>query len=178
MRFGRSHDTNERLLRLARKIQAMKRRDEERHREAQEVGALRARAASELHALCLNFVDAVNRLLPEPMLELSPSEYSDTVFRDHGANVYQLAVSGRILHLEFRATEALTSTEKFRVPYVLEGAVRAFNQDLLDLAAVPERPLFCCLERGRTSWLCLDPRTQRVVPMDQEQLAGLLEPLL
>jgi len=178
MRLGRQNGAEDRLKRFVRRIEEMSRKDEDRRKEAQEIFALRLRAAAQLHAVCVRFVESVNRLLPKPILELSPPEWSDAFFRDSAVNVFQLALAGRIVHLEFRAPETLISTEKFRVPYILEGAVRAFNQDMLDLAVVPERLLFCCLERGQTSWLWFDPRTQRMASLDEEHLIGLFERLL
>lgn len=178
MRLGRNGDKQERLKRFARRIEEMARQDEERLKQAQEVFALRVRAAGELHATCQRFVESVNRLLSRPMLELSPPVWSDAFFRDSAVNVFQLALAGRIVHLEFHAPEGLTSTEKFRTPYILEGAVRAFNQDMLDLAVIPERLLFCCLEKGKSSWVWFDPRTQRTAPLDEEHLMALFDKLI
>ena len=41
--------------------------------------------------------------------------------------------------MAFRATPELVSTEDFRVPYTLEGTVRAFNQELLDKDLIEEQ---------------------------------------
>jgi len=178
MKFRRNNGIEERLLRLARKIESSARRDDERILEMQKIAARRALAAAELHAACASFVHSVNKLLPKPMLELSPPDFTAASFREPGPNVYQLAVSGRIVHLEFRATDTLMSTEKFRIPYILEGAVRTFNQELLDMPAVAERLLFCCLEGSEANWLWFDVRTRRAEPLDQDHLIDLLEPLL
>jgi hypothetical protein len=178
MKLGRRNGREERLKQFARRIEEMARKDEQRLREAQQIQQLRLRAAAELHALCAGFVRSVNALLPRPMLELSPAEWSEAFFRDSAANVFQIAMAGRILHLEFQAPESLISTERFRTPYVLEGALRAFNQEMLDLAVVPEKLLFCCLEGGKTRWVWFDPRTQRSAPLDEEHLIGLFERLL
>lgn len=178
MKLGRRNGREERLKQFARRIEEMARKDEQRQREAQHIQRLRLRAAAELHEICARFVKSVNALLERPMLELSPPEWSDAFFRDSAVNVFQLAMAGRIVHLEFRAPESLTSTERFRTPYVLEGALRAFNQEMLDLAVVPEKLLFCCLEGGKTRWIWFDPRTQRSAPLDEEHLIGVFERLL
>lgn len=178
MKLGRRNSRDERLKQFARRIQEMARKDEERQRQAAAIQAIRLRAAAELHALCLRFVESVNQLLERPMLELSPPDWKDKYYRDSAANVFQLAMVGRIVHLEFRAPETLISTERFRTPYVLEGAVRAFNQEMLDLAVVPERLLFCCLEGENPRWVWFDPRTQRTAPLDEEHLIALFERLL
>ena len=178
MRFKRGANIDERLRKLARRIEAMAGKDEDARRQSGRIAGLRSRAALELHTICAAFVDSVNRLLPKAMLELSPPEYSVTSFRDPGSNVFQVGASGRVIHIEFRATDTMTSTERFHVPYIIEGAVRSFNQELLDLAVVPEQLLVCCLEGERLTWLWIDPRTQHTGPLDQQRLTALFERLV
>ncbi|MFB3778509.1 MAG: hypothetical protein ACE141_12905 [Bryobacteraceae bacterium] len=178
MRFGRKPRGNEKLEALARKIEAVAKADQQRVRQAQEYARLRSRAAMELHQTCAALTGELNALLPEPLVELSPPEYSADAFRDSGPNVFQINVSGRIVHLEFHSTETLTSTEKFATPYILEGSVRAFNQELLELSVVPEQFLFCCVERERLNWLWFDPRSQRSAPLDRTRLIQLLDRLM
>jgi len=178
MRFGRKTSGDDRFAALARKIEAVVQQDQERERQAEEFAQLRSRAAVELHSVCLEFVSKVNGLLRKPVVELSPAEYSTDAYRDNGANVFQVNVSGRIVHLEFHATDTLTSTEKLGTPYILEGSVRAFNQQLLEMSAVPEHRLFCCPRENRLNWVWFDPRAQRSAPLDQERLIMLLERLM
>jgi hypothetical protein len=178
MRFGRKNTAADRLHKLARKVEAMARKDEQHLRETAEIDSRRSGGALDLYMICSDFVNAVNRLLPSPMLELSPSEFSAESFRDPGNYVFQINVSGRVVHLEFRATDTLTSTERFRTPYILEGSLRAFNQELLDLAVMPEQLLFCCIGASRLHWLWFDPRTQRTGQLNQEHLTSLLDRLL
>jgi hypothetical protein len=177
MRFKRSTETD-RIQQLARKLEAAAQKDEERKRETQEVSRLRARAAMELHAKCAEFVEAVNRRLPAPLLELSPAEYSPAMMQDADPAIFQIGFSGRLVHLEFHATETPRSTERFRTPYILEGSIRSFNQELLELAAVPEQFLFCCPVNERLNWMWFDPRIQRAALLDQNHLIALLERLL
>jgi len=178
MRFGRRQNPDGRLKTLARKIETVARKDLEQVRKAQEAVRLRSSAAAELHAVCRELVDAINGLLAKPLVELSPAEYTPESFHEDGPTVFQINVSGRIVQLEFRATDAPSSTEKLATPYVLEGAVRAFNQELLDLLLVPEHQLFCCPQAGKLNWVWFDTRAQRAAPLDQERLISLLERLM
>jgi hypothetical protein len=178
MRFGRKQSPDGRLKTLASKIEAVAQKDLERVRKAQEAVRLRSRAAAELHAVCRELVDTINGLLPKPLVELAPAEYTPESFHEDGPNVFQINISGRIVQLEFRATEAPSSTEKLATPYVLEGVVRAFNQELLDLSLVPEQQLFCCPQAGKLNWVWFDTRSQRASLLDQERLISLLERLV
>ncbi len=121
---------------------------------------------------------ALNALLARPLVEFSPAEFTAQSFRDDAANIFQINVSGRVVHIEFRATEAPSSTEKLATPYIIEGAVRAFNQELLDLSVIPEQQVFCCPQGARMNWVWLDPRSQRTSPLDQERLISILERLM
>src|SRR5436309_7019757 len=80
--------------------------------------------------------------------------------------------------LAFRATPELVSTEDFRVPYTLEGTVRAFNQELLDKDLIEEQLIFFTLEHHKKMWRFFDARTYRSGPFDQEYLISLMEQLL
>jgi hypothetical protein len=176
--FGRKAKADDQLEALARKIEAVAKLDQQRIRQANDYARLRTRAAVELHQICRKLAGGLNQLTAEPLVDLSPSDFSGDVFRDNGPNVFQINVSGRIVHLEFRSTETLTSTEKYAVPYILEGAVRAFNQELLELSVVPEQLLFCTIQRDNLNWVSFDPRTQRSAPLDQARLISLLDRLM
>jgi hypothetical protein len=167
-----------RLKRLAREIEALAEKDESRLRRIREVAALRRRAALEIHTLCKGFVDSVNRLLPRPELELDPQDYREENFLDELPNLMQVNVRGRILQAEFEATPELVSTEDFRVPYTLSGAIRAFNQALLDKDLIEEQLIFYTVEKEKSMWRFFDPRTYRSGQLDQEYLVGLMEQLL
>jgi hypothetical protein len=143
-----------------------------------EEGRLRKLAQNIESLVQTDFVDSVNRLLSKVTLDLGPPEYSAEAFRDPGANVIQLNAAGRLVHIEFQATDTPTSTEEFRIPYIMRGAVRCFNQQLLDQAVIPELHLFYCLEKNRHTWLLFDPRTHRTVPFDKECLTSLMERLV
>jgi hypothetical protein len=178
MRFGRKQSPDGRLKSLARKIETVAQKDQEQVRKAQEAIRLCRSAAAELHVFCRELVEAINGLLTKPLMELSPAEYTPEAFQEDGPNVFQINVSGRIVQLEFHTTAGPSSTEKLATPYILEGAIRAFNQELLDLLLVPEQQLFCCPQAGKLNWVWLDTRSQRASPLDQERLISLLERLM
>ncbi len=79
---------------------------------------------------------------------------------------------------EFSSTPELVSTEDFRIPYIISGSVRAFNQMLLDRDVIEEQLLFYTLEKRMRMWRFFDPRTYRSGPFDQEYLVCLMEQLL
>ena len=183
MRRGRAlfqsdpvHD--ERLKRLAKDIEALAEKDETLVRRTREIAALRRAAASELHAECGGFVQAVNRLLARPALELDPPEFREENFREDLPNLIQINVRGRILQVEFEATPDLISTEEFRIPYTLSGAVRAFNQALLDKDLIEEQLIFYTIEKDRNRWRFFDARTHRSGGFDREYLISLMEQLV
>ena len=81
------------------------------------------------------------------------------------------------MQIAFEAPARLVSTEKFAVPYVLEGEVRAYNQRMLERFEIQSRLLFLCVEQETASWRYFDWRTRHSGPVDRELLAGLMEPL-
>lgn len=169
---------HERLKRLAEKIDELVARDEAEARRAKEIAQLRLQGAGELFKVCQAFVNRLNPLLVKTKLELDPPDFVADAFREDGPNVVQIHVRGRVLQIEYSAPEKLVSTENFRVPYVLEGAVRFFNQDLLDANAVEERLLFFCLERHRKGWRYFDARTYQSGPFDEHYLLGVMESII
>ena len=178
MKFVRTAMSRDRLKKLAENIEALARKDQERIREARRIDDLRRQAALELHSICAGFVASVNEMLDHIRLEFAPSGFSVEAFQDPGANVFLINAAGRVLHIEFRSTDALTSTEKFRAPYILEGVIRCFNQDMLDRTVIPEMHLFHCFDRDRCFWIVFDPRTHRTAAFDPEYLITLMERLV
>jgi hypothetical protein len=167
-----------RLKRLAENIDSLLERDQALLDHAREMAGLRRRAALEIHAICADFVMSLNRLLARSQVMLDPSSFPEEAFRPEGIHLFQINVSGRILQVEFAATPELVSTEDFRIPYTLAGAMRAFNQALLEKDLIEEQLLFYTLEREKRMWRFFDPRTYRSGPFDQEYLVGLMEQLL
>ncbi len=93
-------------------------------------------------------------------------------------NLFQINLRGRLLQLEFAATAELFESDDFRQPYILRGAIRRFNQELLDSNTVDEQLLFCCPTGTTTRWYFFDPRTYRTGRVSEDYLIAELERLL
>ena len=167
-----------RLKRLAENIEMLSEKDESLLRYTRDMAALRVGAASELHGICSTFVNDVNSLLSQATVSLDPAEFSAEAFNDDGPNLVQINCRGRILQIEYSATAELSSTEDFRLPYTLEGFVRAFNQSLLDKDLIEEQLIFYTLEKSGNVWRFFDARTYRSGPFDQSYLIGLMEQII
>lgn len=167
-----------RLKRLAASIDALTEKDEAFLRRGREMAALRRAAAADLYAICADFVNSVNRLLARNDVELDPPSYAADAFQEDAHNLIQINVRGRILQVSFSATPGLVSTEDFRIPYTLEGSIRAFNQELLEKDIIEEQLLFYTLESEKKMWRFFDARTYRSGPFDQEYLICLMEQLI
>ncbi|HUK14978.1 MAG TPA: hypothetical protein VLW65_01130 [Bryobacteraceae bacterium] len=175
---NQSNARDARLQRLADRIDALAEKDEKLVRYSRDMAALREAAAVELHAICREFVNSVNRLLSRGELTLDPAEFLRERFVEEGANLFQIGIRGRILQIEFAATAELVSTEEFRVPYTLSGSVRAFNQELLDQDLIEEQLLFYTIEHEKKMWRFFDARTYRSGAFDREYLIGVMEQLI
>ena len=166
-----------RLKQLAESIEALVEKDARTVRHAREIASLRRDAVAELYGICFEFVTAVNQLLSQCEVVLDPPEFHDA-FDEHSVNMIQINVRGRILQVEFKTSAELVSTEDFRVPYTLEGFIRAFNQDLLDKDIIEEQLIFYTIEKERKMWRFFDARTHRSGPLDQGYLISLMEQLI
>jgi hypothetical protein len=164
------------ILRLARQIDAASRAESFRM-GADAVGKLRTAGALDLHGICADFVSSVNEKLSAALLELSPATYSPEAFRSSGANLFQISSHGRQMQIAFVAPPQLVSTDKFAIPYVLEGEIRTYNQEMLERFEVRSRLIFLCVEQYGTAWKSFDWRTRNTGPIDRELLASLMEPL-
>ncbi len=168
----------DRLNRLAEQIDALAGKDELALARAQEIAAIRRRAAVELHQACTEFVAGLNALLSKTRLDLDPPTFAPEQFQEDGPNLFQIQVRGRLLQIVFETTAELVSTEDFRVPYVLAGTIRCFNQQLLEQDLMVEHMLFYCLEKTRQFWRFFDERTYRTGPLGTEYLLSLMEQLV
>jgi hypothetical protein len=175
---SRIEERDTRLKRLAQNIDALAARDQNLLNHGREIAALRRRAAAELHSICAEFVASLNRLLSREAVTLDPPDFGEAAFREEGRNLIQIHVRGRVLQIEFGGTPDLVSTEEFRIPYTMEGSVRAFNQELLDKEIIEEQLLFYTLEKEKKWWRFFDARTYRSGPFDQEYLVSLMEQLI
>ena len=167
-----------RLKRLAEQIESLAIKDEAIMRHAHEIVSLRRSAACELYTCCCEFVNSLNRLLSNTEAVLDPPDFPPDAFQEHVANLIQINVRGRILRVEFEATPELVSTEDFRIPYTLQGFVRAFNQALLEKDLIEEQCIFYTVERDRKQWRYFDARTYRSGAFNQEYLISVLEQLI
>jgi len=167
-----------RMKRLAQSIESLAEKDEGFLRLSRQMDQVRRAAAIELHTICRDFVNSLNRLMSKGELLLDPAEFSAAAFQDEGVNLIQISVRGRILQVGYSATPELVSTEDFRIPYTLAGSVRAFNQELLNKDLIEEQLVFYTVERNRRMWRFFDPRTYRSGTLDQEYLVSVMEQLI
>jgi hypothetical protein len=166
------------ITRLARQIDNLTKKDQHLLLTENEVVGLRRQGAFELHSICAEFVASVNQLLSPAVLELTPPEYAGEMFRESGVNLIQINAQGRIIQIAFEATREIFSTEKFRIPYVLEGEVRAYNQEMLERTQVRSQALFLCLEENRNTWHYFEWLNGRTGAFGRDQLVRLLERLV
>ena len=178
LRRLRSWSKDDPMQRLAQRIQSLVEEDQGRVRRVVEMEVVRRAAARELHTVCADFVAAVNAMLDDPVVVLDPPEYTAASYSDDSANLVQINVHGRILQVAFAATAELVSTEDFRIPYILEGSVRAFNQEMLDKDLIEEQPLFYTLERDHNMWRYFETRTYHSGPFDRAYLISVMERIL
>lgn len=167
---------DDRIAGLARQIDATRKR-EHRAKTADQFVALQRQGACELHSICAGFVKSVNSRLSGAALELSPAVYTPEMFRGSGVNLIQIGSGGREIHIAFQAARDQVSSEKFLIPYVLEGEVRAFNQKMLDRFEVRSQLVFFCLEGESTSWRFFDWRTRHTGLFGEDLLLSLMESL-
>jgi hypothetical protein len=149
------------LAALAAAVEALGEEDRRLADESARVERLRICGAQELHTICRGFTEALNQKLSRPALLLDPGEYSAATYNDGVPSLFQINLRGRLLQIEFRATEELYSSEEFRRPYVLYGTVRSFNQEFLDHNTVNEKSIYYCPDRNRDHgrWHYFDCRT-------------------
>ena len=168
----------DRLTRLARAIEAIGETDRKLIAESTQVDRLRVTGALDLHRICSTFVDKVNHKLPEPAILLDPPSFSEGNYNDVGPNLFQINLHGRILQIEFGATAELYEDDDFRLPYVLRGAVRSFNQDLLSNSSIDEQMIFYCPVKNTAEWYFSDGRTYRSGRVAENYLVSEMERLL
>jgi hypothetical protein len=164
--------------RLALAIEAIAGEDQRLVDESANVDKLRDEGAAALYRICREFVDDLNSRLSKPVLRLDPPEWSADKYVDVGSNLLQISLRGRLLQLEYSATEEPYSTEDFRHRYVLEGGVRSFNQNFLERDTVDEQQIFFCPHASGAAWHFFDSRTYRTGLVTADYLAAELERLM
>jgi hypothetical protein len=168
----------DRLDRLALAIEAIAGRDQVVMDESSQVDRIRAEGAAGLYGVCRKFVDELNGRLKDPALVLDPPQWDQDSFDDSRPNLLQISLRGRLLQIEFSATDEPYSTEEYRHRYVLEGSVHSFNQNFLERDTVDEQMIFFCAHEPTAVWHFFDPRTYRSGLVSVEYLASELERLL
>ncbi len=168
----------QRLTRLAAAIESLNERDRQLMEETATVERLRIEGAADLHAICRVFVNALNSKLVSPAIILDPAEYYSRTFNESGPNIIQINLRGRLLQIDFTATEELYSTDDFRRRYTLLGTVRSFNQELLSQNVVDEQTIYYCPEGAAARWYYFDCRTYRTGRVTPDFFAAELERLL
>ena len=161
------------INRLARQIDAAK-KAEHCVVDADCVAVLRRRGACELHSACAEFVSSVNSKLTQAVLDLSPPAYAEENFHESGANLIRIGAEGRELQITFEGTRQLYSTQKFIVPYVLEGEVRTYNQRMLEHFEIRSLALFFCVDQDNATWRFSDWRTKRTGQVGTELFVDLM----
>jgi hypothetical protein len=169
---------NDRLNKLAQKLDRVSAQDDLRVQREKEIEALRRAAALELHSYCARLVNTMNQRLRSMHVELSPPEFALEDFREGGANLFQINAAGRVIQIRFQGTEPLISTENWKTPYTLEGNVHWFNQSMLDRDEVMEHQLYYCLEKRCNGWRYYDWRTHKSSLVDAEYMVWLLEQIV
>jgi hypothetical protein len=166
---------DERIARLARQIGDEIRKEQHVLLTESEMLEFRRRGAMDLYAICADFTASLNQLLAPRVLEITPAEYGSEMFRGAGPNLIQLHAHGRIVQIAFQATREKYSTEKFLTPYILEGEVRAFNQEMLEKTRLRSQALFYCLEDAGHRWHYYEWLQGRTGVFGRDQLVELLE---
>ncbi len=177
MAYGKNpHD--ERFQKLARRIEELRRKDETAHQRRMQIAAQRTQAVRQLWETCNTFVEHLNSYVEQDRLELSPAEPPDQISEDYQVQLL-LNVRGRVLLMDIRAPTNLVATDNFKKPYILEGEVRFFNQELLEDDRVEEHGIFFCPGEGKGgAWMYWNGRTYKGGRVDQDYLAGLLEQIM
>ena len=167
-----------RLKRLAKKLDELPAKDEERIRLIREMEMRQRSGAMQLHELCRDLVQTLNGMLKKLRIEFTPEVYNPAEIESDSGMIFQINASGRVLQLALAPPESDLSTEHFRIPYVLRGAVRSFNQEWLDRQEIQETAIFYCRDRGEFSWLYVEPRNRKTGPVDRNFLIDVIEELL
>jgi hypothetical protein len=167
-----------RISKLAKSLDALPAKDELRLRKEREIEELRRQGARALYSLCKDFVDVLNGMVTQIRIEFSPEDYEAADVRNPSTNLFQINANGRVVQITFGTNEDGPTTERFRIPYMLEGAVRWYNQDLLEQQDIQEHQIFYCVDKDGAMWRFYDVRRRRPGVVDREYLISLLEQLV
>lgn len=167
-----------RLRRLAERLDELPAKDLARIQKEQELERRQREGASDLYQMLRTLVDSLNRLMQHLVIDLTPDTFdSDSLYTASGA-LFQVNASGRILQVLLQATPGGASTEHFRQPYIIEGRLRWFNQELLDRQEIRENHLYYVVEAESGAWRYYNAHRHRTGHADLEYLAEILEELI
>jgi hypothetical protein len=168
----------DRVKRLAARMDRLAEQDELLVARMKRVESARRIGAVQLYQLCAHLVRELNTLVTRFRIEIAPDSWTNDTFRDTGVNILQINANGRLIQVAFQATDKLVSSENYLTPYIIEGSVRWFNQELLDGRGIEEEQVFLCWDdRTGSRWRWQDPKTRRSGVFDLDHLMGLLERL-
>src|SRR5690349_20593063 len=102
----------------------------------------RRQGARTLHTICADFTRHLNLAMTKTEMLLIPTEFDPAVYREDTPNLIQMSLRGRIVQIQYEATEQTLATEDFRFPYILQGSIQGFNQSLLERDLIEEQSLY------------------------------------
>jgi hypothetical protein len=168
----------DRVKRLAARMDRLAEQDELLVARTKRVESARRIGAAQIYQLCAHLVRELNTIVTRFRIEIAPDTWTTEAFRESGVNIVQINANGRLIQVAFQATDKLVSSENYVSPYIIEGAVRWFNQELLDGRGIEEEQLFLCWDdKSGSRWRWQDPKTRRSGAFDLDHLMGLLERL-
>ena len=175
--FGK-HPRDERFQKLARRIEELRRKDESAQEHRRQIGQRRTGAVQHLWHICSGFASHLNSYIEHDQLQLSPPGPPGDFPEDNHLQLLMNA-RGRILLLDIGAPANLVASDNFKKPYILEGEVRIFNQELLEEEHVEEHGIFFCPDEGpQGTWMYWNGRSYKSGRVDENYLASLLDQIL
>jgi hypothetical protein len=162
-------------MKLAQQLDRLTERDEKNVEDVGRAEWARRQGARSLHQICADFTMRLNSAMTRTEMLLIPTEFVPEMYREDAPNLIQMSLRGRIVQIQYEATEQTVSTENFRHPYILQGAVSGFNQMLLEHDLIEEQALFYARHRKQDfRWYYFEPRTYRTGLVGEEYLTSLL----
>ena len=164
------------LTKLARELDRLAERDEKAVEEMDRADMARRQGARTLHAICADFTKHLNAAMTRAEMMLVPTVFDLATFREDVPNLIQMSLRGRIVQIQYEAPAQALTTEDFRHPYILQGAVHGFNQTLLERDLVEEQLLFYAKAHHKADfrWHYFEPRTYRTGLVNEAYLTQLL----
>ena len=163
------------LTKLARQLDRLAEQDEKAADEVDRTDLARKLGARTLHSICADFTKHLNSAMTRTEMLLIPTAFEPETYREDGPNLIQMSLRGRIVQIQYEATEQVMAIENFRYPYILHGAVNGFNQTLLERDLVEEQLLFYARNgKEEFRWHYFEPRTYRTGLVCEEYLTRLL----